>query len=113
MASGNPRPVPAWLAAAEKQAVTGTFGDAARVVRTYHVWYPSEVAVIVQFKKNEVCRSCTAPRSSLLPHGRMVRFTFNLRTHHLKPAFAFCLVRGSYPSASYCLRRSPPPTRLP
>ncbi len=81
------------------------FRDAKPVV-TYRIWYPAQVAVIFEFKTNVICNSCSGPSESQLPHGRVIRLTFDRKTHLVKSPPRFCEVRGVSPPLSDCLLRN-------
>lgn len=99
-----PRPVPAWLVKAERHALSRIFGNP-KVVHTYHLWYPSKVAVIFEFQTSQICRSCTAPSQSARPRGRVVRLTFDRQTRSITSGLQFCEIRGASPPRALCLRR--------
>jgi hypothetical protein len=107
--SVTPRTVPAWLVKAQHQALLRMFRDA-KPVATYRIWYPAQVAVIFEFKMNVICNLCSGPSESQLPHGRVIRVTFDRKTHFVKSGLRFCEVQGASPPLSDCLLRN---VRLP
>jgi len=102
-AGGASTEIPRWLAGAQNDALHGIFGNA-EVIHTYHIWYPSKVAVVFEFTKVEACRTCTGPSPATSPRGRFVRITFNRKTHKIEPGLQFCDVHDSDPPKSVCLR---------
>lgn len=99
-------PAPSWLAAAERQTLTGVFGGA-QPVHTYLIGYPKKIAVVWVFDHVVVCGACSAPTNASLPRGRVIRLSYDRRTHAVRAAdgMRFCEVRGSYPPRAACLRR--------
>lgn len=96
--------VPSWLVSGQTRALRRIFGHP-KVLHTYHLWSKNEVAVVFEFRAIETCVSCSAPSQSALPRGRMVRLTFDRRTHRIESKLEFCEVRGSSPPRALCLRR--------
>ncbi len=83
---------PRWLANAERQMLDRVFGDA-RPAHTYRVPYPGEEVVIMSmFDRVIVCESCSAPNNASLPRGRVIRVSFDRRTHLVRMAdgLRFC-----------------------
>ena len=82
------------------------FGDA-RPVHTYLVPYPRKIAVVWMFDRVVVCGACSAPSNASLPRGRVIRVSFDGRTHVVRMAdgLRFCESRGPYPPLAACLRR--------
>ena len=99
-------PPPSWLAAAERQTLNRVFGGA-RPVHTYLIGYPTKIAVVWVFDRVVVCGACSAPTNASLPRGRVIRLSYDRRTHTLRAAdgMRFCEARGSYPPRAACLRR--------
>jgi hypothetical protein len=99
-------PPPRWLAAAERQTLLRVFGGA-HPVRTYLIGYPNKIAVVWVFERVVVCGACSAPSNASLPRGRVIRLSYDRRTHVVRAAdgMRFCEARGSYPSRAACLRR--------
>lgn len=98
--------LPHWLAPAEARVLERVFGGATPV-RTYYLRYPRKIAVIFQFKQLVICGACSAPSNASLPRGRMIRLSFDRRTHLVRSAdgLRFCEAHASYPPRSECLRR--------
>lgn len=97
---------PRWLAAAERQTLQRVFGGA-RPVHTYLIGYPNKIAVVWTFDRVVICGACSAPSNASLPRGRVIRLSFDRRTHAVRAAdgIRFCEARGSYPPRAACLRR--------
>jgi hypothetical protein len=104
ISSVTPRLVPSWLAAAQGQALSRIFGHP-KVLHIFHIWYPNKVAVVFEFQISETCRTCSGPSQSAIPHGRIVRLTFDRRTHRIGSALQFCEVQDGAPALAVCLRR--------
>ena len=103
---GQPSSQPRWLAPAEKQFRDRVLGGA-RPVKTYLISYPSKIAVVFEFNRVVICQGCSAPSNALLPRGRLIRISFDRRTHAVRNAdgLRFCEARGMYPPKSACLQR--------
>lgn len=97
---------PRWLAAAERQTLQRVFGGA-RPIDTYLIGYPNKIAVVWTFDRAVICGACSAPSNASLPRGRVIRLSFDRRTHAVRAAdgIRFCQARGSYPPRAACLRR--------
>jgi len=97
---------PRWLASAERQTLDRVFG-AAGPVHTYLIPYPKKVAVVWVFGRVVVCGMCSAPSNASLPRGRVIRVSYDRRTHVLLAAdgMRFCEARSSSPPLADCLRR--------
>lgn len=97
---------PRWLAAAERQTLQRVFGGA-RPVHTHLIGYPNKIAVVWTFDRVVICGACSAPSNASLPRGRVIRLSFDRRTHAVRAAdgIRFCEARGSYPPRAACLRR--------
>ena len=98
------RPVPQWLRAAETRTLDGGLGHA-RPIRTAYIWYPQKIAVIWEFDHIVVCGMCSAPSNASLPRGRVIRVSFDRKTHRMGDAWQFCEATRSSPSRAVCLRR--------
>ena len=96
--------VPQWLKAVETRTLDRVFGHA-RPIHTATIWYPHKVAVIFEFKRVVICGACSAPSNALLPRGRVIRVSYDRRTHQPGNAMQFCESRGSSPARGLCLRR--------
>ena len=97
---------PSWLAASERQTLLRVFGGA-RPVHTYLIGYPHKIAVVWVFDHVVICGACSAPSNASLPRGRVIRLSYDRRTHEVRAAdgMRFCEARGSYPPRAVCLRR--------
>lgn len=97
---------PHWLATAERQTLDRVFGGA-RPVHTQLIPYPQKIAVVWSFDRVVICGLCSAPSNALLPRGRVIRVSYDRRTHLLRAAdgIRFCEARGSWPPPAACLRR--------
>ena len=100
------RAEPRWLAPAEKQLLDRVLGGA-KPVRTYLISYPRKIAVVFEFDRVVICGACSAPSNASLPRGRLIRISFDRRTHTVRNAdgLRFCEARGIYPPKSACLQR--------
>jgi hypothetical protein len=95
---------PRWLAAAETKTLDRSFGGA-RPIRTVELWYPRKVAVVFEFASGVACGPCSGPTAGDVPRGRMIRMSFDRRTHLPGDAIRICEARGSWPPRAACLRR--------
>jgi len=105
--SGSAKPhdgIPSWVQASATRMLTRVFGDP-NVVATWNIPYPRKVAVVWEFQAITVCRTCSAPSNRARPRGRVVRVSFDRRTHLPTGAFRFCEVHGITPPVGDCLRR--------
>jgi len=94
--------IPAWIAAPAKQTLARVFGNPV-VVANWNIPYPRKIVVVWEFQAITVCRTCSAPPNRARPRGRVVRVSFDRRTHRLTGAMRFCEVRGTTPPLSNCL----------
>jgi hypothetical protein len=97
-------PLPRWLMPAETRTLDRVFGGA-RPTTTWYKWYPHKVAVTFEFNHVVICGACSAPSNASLPRGRVIRVSYDRRTHRQGGSLMFCESRGSYPPLSSCLRR--------
>jgi hypothetical protein len=106
VAHGKPGPdgIPAWMSASERGTIAQVFGNAHPVLIS-HIPYPLKIAVVFEFQSIVVCRTCSAPSNLSRPHGRVVRVSFDRRTHLPTGAMRFCEVHGVTPPLSACLAR--------
>jgi hypothetical protein len=107
VASGAAKPrdgIPKWVDASARQTLARVFGSPA-VVQTWNIPYPRKIVVVWEFQQIAVCRTCSAPSNAARPRGRVVRVSFDRRTHHLTGAMRFCEVHGITPPLSHCLAR--------
>jgi hypothetical protein len=97
-------PLPHWLKGAETQTLDKVFGGATPI-RTFYISYPRKIAVIFEFNRVVICRTCSGPSNATIPRGRVIRVSFDRRTHRLNGSMQFCESRGSLPARALCLRR--------
>jgi hypothetical protein len=105
--SGAAKPrdgIPSWLGGPARQTLVRVFGDPV-IVATWNIPYPTKIVVVWEFQSIAVCRICSGPSNASLPRGRVVRVSFDRRTHHLTGSMRFCEVRGITPPLSACLAR--------
>jgi hypothetical protein len=100
---------PRWLVGAESRLLAHTFGHA-KPVHVYYISYPKKIAAVFEFDRVVVCGICSAPSAKRQPRGRVIRVSFDRRTHRLGGAsdgfvMQFCEVVGRQPPKSRCLRR--------
>jgi hypothetical protein len=100
---------PGWLASAAQSLLVRMFGGA-KPVRVYYIPYPKKIAVVFEFSQVVICGMCSSPTTGSQPRGKVVRVSFDRRTHQLGGAsdgwaMRFCEVRGDQPPKSVCLRR--------
>lgn len=105
-ATAAKEPSPRWLAAAERQTLGRVF-EHARPAQTYLIAYAKKIAVVWVFDHVVICGTCSAPSNASLPRGRVIRVSFDRRTHAvlLADGLRFCESRRSYPPLAECLRR--------
>jgi hypothetical protein len=96
--------IPSWVAAPEKQTLARVFGNPA-VIESWNFPYARKIVVVWEFQWITVCRTCSAPSNAARPRGRVVRVSFDRRTHRLTGEMRFCEVRGTTPPLSNCLAR--------
>lgn len=96
--------LPGWLKRAERQTLDRVFGGA-KPIQTWHLSYPHKIAVIFEFRHVIVCRTCSGPSAGSVPRGRVIRVSFDRKTHKLSGSMRFCESRGSLPPRALCLRR--------
>jgi hypothetical protein len=94
--------VPSWVGGSTKQTLAWVFGNPV-VVANWNIPYPRKIVVVWQFQEITVCRTCSAPSNAARPRGRVVRVSFDRRTHHLTGEMRFCEVHGITPPLSACL----------
>jgi len=94
--------IPSWVAAPAKQTLARVFGNPV-VVANWNIPYPRKIVVVWEFQWITVCRTCSAPSNAARPRGRVVRVSFDRRTHRLTGEMRFCEVRGITPPLSNCL----------
>jgi hypothetical protein len=97
-------PLPHWLQGAETQALDKVLGGATPS-HTFYISYPNKIAVVFEFKRVVICGTCHSPSNASIPRGRVIRVSFDRRTHRLNGSMQFCESRGSLPASALCLRR--------
>lgn len=102
-------PLPRWLHGAELRTLDRVFGGA-RPVHTVYIPYPHKIAVIFEFDHVVICGACSAPSNASLPRGRVIRVSYDRKTHLQGGtadgvAMQFCEARNGQPPRSLCLRR--------
>jgi hypothetical protein len=100
---------PGWLLTAERSLLVRTFGGA-KPARVYYIAYPKKIAVVFEFTHTVICGMCSSPTAGSQPRGKVIRVSFDRRTHQLGGAsdgwaMRFCEVRGGKPPKSTCLHR--------
>ncbi len=100
----GPLPLPRWLKGAETQTLDQVFGGATPI-HTYSISYPQKIAVIFEFKRVVICRTCSGPTRASVPRGRLIRLSYDRQTHRLGGAMQFCESKGAVPSRALCLLR--------
>ncbi len=96
--------IPAWVEASERRAVAREFGHPT-LVADFNIPYPRKIAVVLEFQQVVVCRLCSAPTNASLPHGRVVRISFDRATHRMTGTLRFCEASGVKPPLAACLAR--------
>lgn len=105
--SGTAKPhdgIPAWVGPSATQTLAHVFGNRT-VVANWNIPYPRKIVVVWEFQWITVCRTCSAPSNGVRPKGRVVRVSFDRRTHRLTGEMRFCEVHGITPPLSACLAR--------
>jgi hypothetical protein len=97
-------PHPHWLPGQAKNTLDAVFGGA-KPLHTYYISYPRKVAVIFEFDRVVICRTCSGPSNASIPRGRVIRVSFDRRTHRMDSSTQFCESNGTKPSRAICLRR--------
>lgn len=97
-------PLPHWLVSAEKVALDRVFGGATPI-HTSYIPYPKKIAVIFEFNRVVICRTCRGLSRATQPRGRVIRVSFDRQTHQLNGPMQFCESRGALPQRTLCLRR--------
>ena len=95
---------PPWLKIAQGQTLNRVFGGV-KPIRVHYIWYPRKVAVIFEFNRVVVCLPCHAPRNAARPRGRVIRVSYDRRTHAKHGGMRFCESRDRWPLRAWCLRR--------
>jgi hypothetical protein len=97
---------PRWLLDAERVLLARTFGHA-KPVRVSYIPYPKKIAVVFEFAHVVICGLCSSPTAASQPRGRVIRVSFDRRTHRLGGArdgwaMQFCEIRDGQPPKSAC-----------
>lgn len=100
---------PHWLLNAEHTLLQRGFENA-RPIHVHYTSYPKKIAVVFEFDHLVVCGICSGPSNAAVPRGKVVRVSFNRRTHELDGAsdgwaMQFCDSVGSQPPKRNCLHR--------
>lgn len=100
---------PRWLLIQQSIVLQRVFRNA-KPRRVSYIPYPKKIAVVFEFDHVVRCAICSSPSSETQPRGRVVRVSFDRRTHQLGGAsdgwaMRFCEVQGNQPPKSRCLRR--------
>jgi hypothetical protein len=99
---------PAWLPRSERAVLAHDF-EHAKPKRVYFISYPKKIAVIFEFDHPVVCGMCHGPAGRKPLAARMIRVSFDRKTHNLSGApdgfvIRFCEITGNQPPRSRCLR---------
>ena len=62
-------------------------------------------AVIFEFNRVVICRTCGGPSAASVPRGRVIRISFDRHTHQLNASMQFCESRSALPRRALCLHR--------
>jgi hypothetical protein len=100
---------PPWLLRAERSLLNRSFQHAFPS-RVHYIVYPKKIAVVFEFSHVVICGMCSSPTTASQPRGRVLRVSFDKRTHSLGGAtdgwaIRFCEVQGHTPPKSACLHR--------
>lgn len=100
---------PRWLLRAERSLLDRAF-EHARPTQVHYNLYPRKIAVVFEFDHAVICGMCSSPTAASQPRGKVLRVSFDRRTHRLSGAsdgwaIRFCEVRGNTPPKSACLHR--------
>ena len=101
--------MPHWLLVGEHVLLHRVFENA-KPRHVVYISYPRKIAVVFEFDRVVICGACSAPSNASLPRGRVIRVSFDRRTHWLGGAkngwaMRFCESRNGRPPKSFCLRR--------
>jgi hypothetical protein len=108
-AGGNAFIAPPWLLRAERSLLNRSFQHA-RPTRVQYIVYTKKIAVVFEFSHVVVCGMCNSPTTASQPRGKVLRVSFDKRTHLLTGAkdgwaIRFCEVQGHTPPKTACLHR--------
>jgi hypothetical protein len=100
---------PRWLLSAERSLLDRAF-EHARPSQVHYIRYPKKIAVVFEFRHVVICGMCSSPTSASQPRGKVLRVSFDRRTHLLSGAtdgwaIRLCEARGNTPPKSDCLHR--------
>jgi hypothetical protein len=100
---------PSWLLKAERSLLDRAF-EHAKPIEVHYIPYPKKIAVVFEFSQPVICEMCSSPTATSQPRGKVLRVSFDRRTHLLSGAsdgwaIRFCEVRGDAPPKSACLHR--------
>jgi hypothetical protein len=100
---------PSWLLHAERSLLDRAF-EHATPTQVHYIPYPRKIAVVFEFDHVVICGMCSSPTAASQPHGKVLRVSFDRRTHLLSGAsdgwaIRFCEVSGNTPPKSACLHR--------
>jgi len=97
--------LPPWLKSTESLTLNRVFGGS-RPIHIFYTSYPRKIEVTFEFKRVVICRTCSAPTEATQPRGRLIRMSYDRRTHLFLAAdgMTFCESRGGLPPRSLCLR---------
>jgi hypothetical protein len=97
-----------WLPQAQSALLVRAFGGA-KPIRVYDIPYPKKIAIVFEFSHVVICGICSSPSARSQPRGRVIRVSFDRRTHQLGGtpngwAMRFCEIRDGNPPKSVCLQ---------
>ena len=100
---------PRWLLRAERSLLDRAFRHA-MPMKVHYIPYPRKIAVVFEFSHVVICGMCSAPTAASQPRGKVLRVSFDRRTHVLSGAsdgwaIRFCEVIENTPPKSNCLHR--------
>lgn len=100
---------PHWLLEAERGLLQRGFENA-KPTRVHYIPYPKKISVVFEFDHVVICGMCSGPSNASIPRGRVIRVSFDRRTHDLAGAsggwaMRFCESVGNQPPKSDCLHR--------
>jgi hypothetical protein len=100
---------PRWLLRAERSLLDRAF-EHARPRQVHYIVYPKKIAVVFEFRRAVICGMCSSPTTASLPRGKVLRVSFDRRTHLLGGAtngwaIRLCEVPGHTLPKSACLHR--------
>jgi hypothetical protein len=99
--AAKPGQEPEWVSAATQQVIRS---EQAQPVLITFIPYPKKFAVVIEFNRVVKCQ-CSGPTDKDVPHGRVIRVSFDRRTHARNAEVRFCEVSGVTPPLAACLAR--------